>query len=168
MQRLAALDYGRSVAALTDRHLEAARDFALASFKADPGPDSASLMLAVRTSLLLGDAHTARQLVAELDGAPGHVRVASRAEGRAGLAALAGDPDAHARWSAAWAGWADLALPFQQAQAGLVWLAQLGPTTPEAARAGAESREIFAGLGAAPFVAWMGELLADPDDAGTG
>jgi hypothetical protein len=165
IQRLANLDYGRSVAAFTARRIEAARDLAVASYKADPGPDSSALMQAIRTSLLLADADGARQLIADLEGAPGRVRAALRAEGRAGLAALAGDADADVRYAEAWRGWAELGAPFQQAQAGLMWLALLGPTIPEAAEAGAASREIFARLGAVPFVAWIDELLPPGDGA---
>ena len=168
VQRLAGLDYDRGVAAFAERRIEAARDLSVAAYKADPSPDSAALMLAVRTSLLLGDAEGARQLIAELDGAPGRVRAASRMEGRAGLAALAGDADAHERYAEARRAWAELGMPFQHAEAGLMWLALLGATTPEAVEAGRTARETFANLGARPFVVWVDELLPSDGAVGAG
>jgi len=116
--------------------------------------------------VLLGDAGTVQQFVDDLDGAPGRVRAANRVEGRAGLAALGGDPDASTRYAEAWRTWAELGMPFQQAQAGLLWLALLGPTAPEAVEAGRTARDTFAALGARPFVAWVDELLPSAASAG--
>lgn len=160
VQRRAVYDQAFAMMAFAQRRLQEARDFAVSAFTADRTPDAQSVMLAVRATLLLHDADGAKRVAAELAGRAGRMVAAYRLEAEAGIAALEGSADALGRYVESIRLWGDMDVPFETAQAGLVALSLLGTTQPGIIEAGHRSREIFARLGAVPFVEWIDELLA--------
>jgi tetratricopeptide (TPR) repeat protein len=141
--------------------LEAARTFT--------GPTEArATILAGRTALWMGDLDGVREAVQALRQASirGDWVVNSRRTLEAGLAAKEGrESDAVARYEEAVREWRDLGTPFDLALCHLDRLTVLGPAAPGSDGATREAREIFARLGAVPFIERLNSLIPESQPA---
>ncbi len=162
--------------------LQAQVDYALGSFAAaadgwmafaptDP-LNAPSAYLEAGTAAILGsDIPRTRAAIAGLADAIGRGRywALNLRFLRVGLMALEGSSaEALREGRSLIAEYARLGVPWRQAVVTLALVHALGPGDPELRELAGEAREIFARLGAKPFVAWLDEALHDPspkDDA---
>jgi hypothetical protein len=131
-----------------------------------------TLPLATRATLWAGDAAGAASLVERMDRSVirGQATELDRTTLRAGVAALEGRrPDAIAGYRDALRGWQGSGLAFEEAMAGLDMAILLAPTEREMGEAPGivqGAREVFAALGARPFLARLDQVpIGDPDPA---
>jgi class 3 adenylate cyclase/tetratricopeptide (TPR) repeat protein len=124
-----------------------------------------------RTALWMADADGAQ---ADLDalvatGARGRWPKTSRRTLEAGVAALSGQlAEARVAYREALRGWRDIGFAWDEALTGLDLVATLGPSDPEAGPAAERTRQVFAEVGARPFLARLEALLAADDGPRTG
>ena len=128
----------------------------------------ALLARAGRAALWIGDIPGAREDLAALDaaGVHGPAIEADRLTIRAGVATFGGrSGDALSLHREALQVWRELGLPWDEALCGLDMALLLDPTDPEVTAAADSAREIFARLGAKPFLAQLEEALVRPRSA---
>jgi class 3 adenylate cyclase/tetratricopeptide (TPR) repeat protein len=135
--------------------LPAARAAWLEEMKADPSLRATLLPVTARACLWSGDVETARRDLAELRGLQLHGRVvdAHLAAGEAAVLAADGRiAEALTAFAAVRAEWHAIGQVFELALVDLDMAVLMDRTQPGVADAAQEAREIFAGLGARPFL----------------
>ncbi|HEY8869717.1 MAG TPA: adenylate/guanylate cyclase domain-containing protein [Candidatus Limnocylindrales bacterium] len=170
-RRLAGIWARAPIAFVAGRFREAHDDWRAAM---DEFGSPADLPLPARAALWARDADLAREDLAAFDaaGVHGPPLEADRATIRAGIAALEGrSSDALGLYREALRAWRDLGMAWDEAQTGLDMATFLDPSEPEVRAAADAAREIFARLGARPFLerldAAVGRAAAKPNHIAT-
>jgi hypothetical protein len=117
----------------------------------------------MRAAAALGDAAAVEHALKVVEGFPGGVTAATRAEGHAVLAALAGRPqEALQGFLDAARRWAEVGLEFEAAMSRLTFVRLLGVADPQARAAADEARATFERLGARPLLDRLAAAVEAP------